>query len=269
MCPRECGKDRLRGELGTCKVGRHAAVSSAFAHLGEEDPIRGHSGSGTIFFARCNLLCRFCQNWETSHEGEGAVADAHSLAAVMLALQAQGCHNTNLVTPSHVVPQLLEALAIAVRGGLSVPIVFNTGGYDSLDTLRLLDGVVDIYMPDLKTLDADRALRWFDAPDYPERASEALIEMQRQVGDLRCDAAGIATRGLLVRHLVMPGAAGDSEAVMRFLAQRVSRRCHVNVMEQYRPLGDARRDPELGKRPAAAEFAAARSAAKARGLALV
>ena len=248
VCARACGVDRLSGELGTCNCGRHALVSSAFPHLGEEDPLRGSRGSGTIFFSWCNLQCVFCQNHDISHDGEGLPVDADGLGRAMLSLQARGCHNVNLVTPSHVVPQALAGILEAARQGLELPIVYNTGGYDSLETLRLLDGVVDVYMPDLKSLDEAHCRRWFDAPDYPDVARAALQEMHRQVGDLVLDDAGIALRGMLVRHLVMPGCLEDSAEVLRWLASELSPRTYVNVMGQYRPEHRALAHPELARR---------------------
>ena len=201
LCPRECGVNRLEGEQGFCQTERRAMVSSAGPHFGEESPLVGSHGSGTIFFSSCNLLCSFCQNYDISHLREGAEVEPGTLAGAMLQLARGGCHNINFVTPSHVVPQILEALIPAVEGGLSVPLVYNTGGYDSVETLKLLDGVFDTYMPDFKFWDNEWAKRFCLADDYRERAMEALREMHRQVGDLEIDEAGVATRGLLVRHL--------------------------------------------------------------------
>jgi putative pyruvate formate lyase activating enzyme len=234
-----CGVDRLSGETGICRSGRRAFVSSYNAHFGEEAPLVGANGSGTIFFTHCNLLCLFCQNFEISHEGIGEDVSDEQLAGIMLALQRQGCHNINFVTPSHVVPQIMAALELAVPAGLKVPLVYNSGGYDRIETLRLLDGVIDIYMPDFKFWDADVARDACNAPDYPETARQALLEMHRQVGDLELDDRGIARRGLLVRHLVMPGGLAGTREVMRFIAQKVSPRTYVNVMSQYRPCGRA------------------------------
>jgi putative pyruvate formate lyase activating enzyme len=239
LCPRMCRVDRLSGETGACRTGRRALVSSFNAHFGEEAPLVGANGSGTIFFTHCNLLCLFCQNFEISHEGIGEDVSDEQLAGIMLALQRQGCHNINFVTPSHVVPQILAALELAVPAGLKVPLVYNSGGYDRIETLGLLDGVIDIYMPDFKFWDADVARSACNAPDYPETARQALLEMHRQVGDLELDDRGIARRGLLVRHLVMPGGLAGTREVMRFIAQNISPRTYVNVMSQYRPCGRA------------------------------
>jgi putative pyruvate formate lyase activating enzyme len=214
-------------------------VSSFNAHFGEEAPLVGANGSGTIFFTFCNLLCLFCQNFEISHEGIGEEVSDEQLAGIMLALQRQGCHNINFVTPSHVVPQILAALELAVPAGLNVPLVYNSGGYDSNETLRLLDGVIDIYMPDFKFWDPQVAQKACQASDYPEVARQALLEMHRQVGDLELDAHGTARRGLLVRHLVLPGGLAGTQPVMRFIAREISSRTYVNVMSQYRPCGRA------------------------------
>lgn len=243
VCPRDCDVDRTRDELGLCNVGRHARVSSYFAHFGEEDCLRGWNGSGTIFFSFCNLRCVFCQNWETSQEGIGDVVGPDALAAMMLELQTRGCHNINFVTPEHVVPQVLEALPIAIAGGLRLPIVYNTSAYDSLDSLALLDGIVDIYMPDFKYWTTRAAAKILKAKDYAEVARTAIREMHRQVGDLVCDRDGLARRGLLVRHLVMPDAADDTAEIMKWLCE-LSPATYVNVMDQYRPEGAVLRDPE-------------------------
>lgn len=268
LCPRECGADRLSGETGECRVGRYAIVSSAFPHFGEEDVLVGSRGSGTIFFSECNLRCVFCQNYEISHGGEGRELDEEGIAELMLALQRAGCHNINLVTPSHVVPQIVSALAIAASRGLHVPIVYNTSAYDKVETLRALEGIVDIYMPDFKYWNSDSAARLLTAPDYPDVARQAIKEMHRQVGDLELDQRGIAQRGLLVRHLVMPGATKESLEIIQFLAS-LSPRTHVNVMAQYRPLGDAWRYPEIARRPTWEEVELVRQAAAAKGLVLL
>jgi putative pyruvate formate lyase activating enzyme len=237
LCPRDCGADRLAEKEGTCKTGRYAKVSSAFPHRGEEDCLRGWRGSGTIFFASCNLRCIFCQNFDISQMSSGEKLRPEQLAAVMLELQAMQCHNINFVTPSHVVPQILEALVIAVDNGLRLPLVYNTSAYDSAEILRLLDGVVDIYMPDFKFWDENNALRYLKANDYPATAQAALREMYRQVGDLKMDENDIAKRGLLLRHLVMPGHLDETKAIMNFLAEEISPDTYVNVMPQYRPAG--------------------------------
>jgi putative pyruvate formate lyase activating enzyme len=245
LCPRMCRVDRHAGELGVCRTGRRAWVSSFNAHFGEEAPLVGANGSGTIFFTHCNLLCLFCQNFEISHEGIGEEVSDQQLAGIMLALQRQGCHNINFVTPSHVVPQILAALELAVPAGLKVPLVYNSSGYDRVETLRLLDGVIDIYMPDFKFWDPEVGRKACSAPDYPEAARNALLEMHRQVGDLELDERGIARQGLLVRHLVLPGGLAGTRQVMRFIAQEISPLTYVNVMSQYRRCGRADKVPGL------------------------
>ncbi len=263
VCPRQCSVDRLHamptgGQLSetqmeqrgaarripsyvpkgaACFTGRWARVSSAFAHFGEEDCLRGWNGSGTVFFAFCNLRCVFCQNWDVSQVGEGTELRADDLACVLLDLQRQGCHNINFVTPEHVVPQVLEAVLLAAEAGLQLPLVYNTSAYDSLQSLALLEGVIDIYMPDFKYASPLLAKRYLKAADYPAVARRAISEMHRQVGPLCFDRTGIACRGLLVRHLVMPGAREDSVEILRFLAQEVSQDTYVNLMDQYRPAG--------------------------------
>jgi putative pyruvate formate lyase activating enzyme len=269
VCPRDCDVDRTRDELGLCNVGRHARVSTHFAHFGEEDCLRGWNGSGTIFFSFCNLRCQFCQNWETSQEGEGNLVSPDQLAAMMLELQARGCHNINFVTPEHVVPQLLEALLRACAGGLRLPIVYNTSAYDSLDSLALLDGVVDIYMPDFKYWSPRSAAKILKAKDYPDVARAAIHEMHRQVGDLVCDGDGLARRGLLVRHLVMPDAEADTAEIMRWLYE-LSPATYVNVMDQYRPEGAVLRDrdrfPQLARPTTQREHRRALELAREAGL---
>lgn len=251
LCPRDCGVDRVSGLWAACKTGRHAVVSSAFPHHGEEDCLRGENGSGTIFFAHCNLRCVFCQNFDISQaiparEAEGMPAEA--LAALMLGLQESGCHNINLVTPEHVVPQILEAMETAVERGLNIPVVYNTSAYDSHESLLLLDGIVDVYMPDFKVWSPARARRWLMAADYPEAARRAIREMHRQVGSLVFDSSGRATRGVLIRHLVMPGSLEDTKEILTWIARELGPGSYVNVMDQYRPAGkvlDRGRFPEL------------------------
>ena len=247
LCPRQCKANRLAGEKGVCKVLDVAIVSSAFAHFGEESVLVGRHGSGTIFFSECNLRCVFCQNFEVSHGGEGREVSDDVLARIMLRLQDEGCHNINLVTPSHVVPNILGALSIARRQGLRLPIVYNTSAYDSLDTLRLLDKVVDIYMPDFKFASKALSKRYLKAEDYPEVAFQAIKEMHRQVGDLKVSEDGIAQKGVLVRHLVMPSHLEDTREVLRLVAS-ISRHTYLNIMAQYRPLGYAYRYPEINRR---------------------
>jgi putative pyruvate formate lyase activating enzyme len=264
VCPRNCEVDRLAGEEGVCKTGRYAQVASYGPHLGEEDCLRGRRGSGTIFFSMCNLRCVFCQNYDISQERRGSPAPPEHIAAIMLELQERGCHNINFVTPEHVVPQVLEALLLAVEQGLNLPLVYNTSAYDSMESLRLLNGIVDIYMPDFKFWDPQLALRYLKAKDYPETARQAVIEMHRQVGPLKMDEDGVARRGVLVRHLVMPGFVEESEAILQFLALDVSPDTYVNIMGQYYPSGkvSANRYAELNWRPQSEEIDAVEDAAR-------
>jgi putative pyruvate formate lyase activating enzyme len=267
-CPRQCHADRRRDESpgSYCRGGRLAIVTSAFAHHGEEECLRGWNGSGTIFFSRCSLRCLFCQNFDISWEGRGRAVTAEQLAGLMLQLQEQRCQNINLVTPSHVVPQILEALVLAAAGGLRLPLVYNTGGYDRPETLDWLDGIVDIYMPDLKFWSRQTAQELANAPDYPDVARAAIKEMHRQVGDLVLDKRGLARRGLLVRHLVMPGGLEETRQILRFLAQEVSPDTFVNVMPQYRPEGLARRHAAIARRLQGSEFQQALAIAREEGL---
>ncbi len=235
VCPRNCRINRLADETKICRIGRYARVASAFPHFGEEDPLRGWRGSGTIFFSGCNLRCVFCQNWDISQQPTGPELRPEELAAVMLRLQEVGCHNINWVTPEHVVPQILEALLIAVEEGLRLPIVYNTSAYDSMHSLRLLDGIVDIYMPDFKFWSRERARRYLKAPDYPEVARQVIKEMHRQVGVLKMNEQGLARRGVLLRHLVMPGMLEETRAILTWVARELSPDTYVNVMAQYRP----------------------------------
>lgn len=267
LCPRECGARRRRGQVGVCRTGERAVVSSYGPHFGEEPPLTGWRGSGTIFFGWCNLRCLYCQNYQISQEGEGRETTHLELAHMMLTLQRWGCHNINLVSPTHVVPQILSALAIAASQGLSVPLVYNTGGYDALPVLRLLEGIVDIYMPDMKYSDAEVGRRLSGIPDYPQRNREAVREMHRQVGDLVIED-GLAKRGLLVRHLVLPhGLAGTTE-VVRFLVEEISPRTYVNVMGQYRPCYRAWEAQELAGPLSTKEYLRARELAVRAGLRL-
>ncbi len=266
LCARRCGADRLHGRQGKCRTGRAAGVSSYGAHFGEEAPLVGSRGSGTIFFACCNLACIYCQNHEISHLGEGMPANREALARTMVALQSRGCHNVNLVSPTHVVPQILEALVVAAGMGLRIPLVYNTGGYDTVETLRLLEGVVDIYMPDMKYSDDGVGLVLSGVAGYAEANRAAVKEMQRQVGDLVLDERGLAMRGLLVRHLVLPEGLAGTEGVAAFLAREVSRDCYVNVMDQYRPAFRAWDHPALSRRISRAEYRCAVDAARATGL---
>jgi putative pyruvate formate lyase activating enzyme len=243
-CPQNCRVDRTRGELGVCRVGEWVQVASYGPHFGEEAPLVGRGGSGTIFFAGCNLACVFCQNYDISQPARADAeweAPCDRVAEMMLRLQAAGCENINLVSPSHVVPQILAALALATEAGLRLPLVYNSGGYDAAHTLRLLDGVVDIYMPDMKYSDETVGERLSGVGDYVERNRAAVREMHRQVGDLRLGEHGVATRGLLVRHLVLPDGLAGTVDVARFLADEISRDTYINVMDQYRPAHKATR----------------------------
>ncbi|HLK64974.1 MAG TPA: radical SAM protein [Bryobacteraceae bacterium] len=268
VCPRDCGVDRMANKTAACHTGRYAQVSSYFRHFGEEDCLRGWRGSGTIFFSMCNLRCVFCQNYDISQVTRGTEVTGQDLAAIMLELQSWGCHNINFVTPEHVVPQILEALPIAVDRGLRLPLVYNTSSYDSLDSLHLLDGIIDIYMPDFKFWDPALALRYVKARDYPETARRNIREMHRQVGPLQLDDMGLARRGVLVRHLVMPGDIAGTESIMRFLAEEVSHDTYVNVMDQYHPEGrvSGSQFVEIDRPVSNAEYQRALETARAAGL---
>ncbi|WP_448605591.1 radical SAM protein [Thermoflexus hugenholtzii] len=247
VCPRLCkGVNRLENAFGVCRVGRYARVASAFPHFGEEDVLRGWRGSGTIFFSWCNLRCVFCQNYEISQLGEGEELTPKELARLMIRLQEMGCHNINFVTPEHVVPQIVEALPYAIEMGLRVPLVYNTSAYDSLESLRVMEGLVDIYMPDFKLWTPERSRKYLLAANYPEVARRAIAEMHRQVGELRVDEDGLAVRGVLVRHLVMPGLLDETREIMRWLAG-LSRDTYVNLMDQYYPAWKAKTDPRYAE----------------------
>lgn len=235
LCPKKCKVNRYKDLLGICKTGKFAIVSSYHPHFGEESPLVGVSGSGTIFFTHCNLLCNFCQNFDISHLGVGEKVSDKQLAGMMIHLQNKGCHNINFVTPSHVIPQILSALSIAIDQGLNIPLVYNTGGYDSIESLKLLKDIVDIYMPDLKLLSAESARKCGIPLDYPDIVKNAILEMHRQVDDLKINNQGIALRGLLVRHLVLPKNLNNGEESMEFLAREVSKNTYVNIMSQYHP----------------------------------
>ena len=266
LCPRACEVNRLEGELGFCKTGRRAKVASYSAHFGEEAPLVGRHGSGTIFISSCNLLCSFCQNYEISHLREGVEVELEQMAALMIQLEERGCHNINFVTPSHVVPQLLEALIPAIEHGLHVPLVYNSSGYDKKETLALLEGVFDIYMPDLKFWDEAWSDRYCKAPDYRETAISAIKEMHRQVGDLIINDEGIALKGLLIRHLVMPNKIAGSDKILPFIANDISPNTYVNVMDQYRPCGEVHQDEYINRRLTSEEFRDAMDTAKKAGL---
>ncbi|HEX6304957.1 MAG TPA: radical SAM protein [Anaerolineales bacterium] len=266
VCAWECPVNRRAGQIGVCQTGMRAIVSSYGPHLGEEDPLRGWRGSGTIFFSRCNLRCQYCQNHDISQSDAGYEMEPEELARVMLDLQSRGCHNINVVSPSHVVPQIMAAVLVAAQAGLRLPLVYNTGGYDSVIMLKLLDGVVDIYMPDMKYADPDIARQHSKIRNYPSVNQAAVREMHRQVGDLQLDEKGLATRGLLVRHLVLPNDLAGTAEIVRFLAQEISPHTYLNLMDQYRPAYKAHHYPGLNRRVTRDEYHAALQAALQAGL---
>jgi putative pyruvate formate lyase activating enzyme len=266
LCPRRCGVDRLRGRTGVCRTADQPVVFSAQPHFGEESPLVGSFGSGTIFFSNCNLRCVFCQNWPIAHEGRGQRLDVVELAVLMLRVQEVGCHNINLVTPTHVMPLILQATRIAAQRGLRIPLCYNTGGYDALEAVRLLDGVVDIYLPDLKFMDADQAARYMGAPDYPETARAAIAEMHRQVGELVTDARGVALRGLMIRHLVMPNHVANTRAFVHWVADTLTTSTYVNVMSQYRVEHRAFDHPDIARAITTQEYLEAMAWAEEAGL---
>ena len=268
LCPRNCHVNRIEDESKVCKTGRHASVSSYFAHFGEEHCLRGSRGSGTIFFSFCNLRCVFCQNYEISWQGDGRAAKPDELAGMMLDLQGKGCHNINFVTPEHVVPQILEALLPAAEQGLRLPLVYNTSAYDSLDSLALMDGIVDIYMPDFKFWDSGQARRYAKAPDYPETAQRAIKEMHRQVGPLVSDEHGVALRGVLLRHLIMPDSVAGTPEILQWIARELGADTYVNLMAQYHPacrVSDGEY-PEINRCITQSEFRQALNSFRAAGL---
>ena len=267
VCPRKCSLDRTRGEKGFCRAGSFPEISSHGPHFGEERPLVGRHGSGTIFMTYCNLGCIFCQNYTISRLGEGAEISFDEFSRNMIELQRRGCHNINFVSPSHFVPHILKALPKAIEMGLSIPLVYNTGGYDSLDALKLVEGVFDIYMPDFKYVREDIAAKYSQAPDYPQAVKAALKEMHRQTGDLVMDNQGIALRGLLVRHLVLPGGLAGTREAMHYLATEISRNTYVNIMGQYYPCGDMiPPDSPLARRITRQEFREAVEIAREEGL---
>jgi putative pyruvate formate lyase activating enzyme len=269
VCPRNCNVNRLADDTAACKTGRFAQVSSYFPHTGEEDCLRGWRGSGTIFFSMCNLRCVFCQNFDISQQHKGTEVGPAQLASMMLELQDTGCHNINFVTPEHVVPQLLEALPLAVEAGLRLPLVYNTSAYDSLESLRWLNGVVDIYMPDFKFIDSGLSLRYLKAKDYGDAARQAITEMVRQVGSLKLDENGLAKRGVLVRHLMMPGLLSETRPILEFIAA-LGPGMYVNLMDQYYPAGkvSAQKYPEINRGVSRPEFTEACELAIQLGLRL-
>ncbi len=268
VCPRNCRVNRAADKFAVCKTGRYALVASYGPHHGEEDCLRGWRGSGTIFFAGCNLRCVFCQNFDISWQVRGVPTPPAALAGMMVELQEQGCHNINFVTPEHVVPEIVEALPLAIERGLRLPLVYNTSAYDSLESLRLMDGVVDIYMPDFKFWDREMARRYLKAPDYPEVARRNLKEMHRQVGVLTFDVNGLAKRGVLLRHLVMPGDIAGTREILRWVASELSPDTYVNVMSQYFPAGKVSRREygEINRRVLPCEYERALDATRCAGL---
>ncbi|MBN1102374.1 MAG: radical SAM protein [Deltaproteobacteria bacterium] len=267
LCPRQCGVNRLKGERGFCRSPGKAVVFAAHPHFGEEVPLVGHNGSGTIFFSNCNLRCVFCQNWPISHEGKGRPVEDDDLAGMMLHLQGMGCHNINLVTPTHVMPNILRATRVALKRGLHVPLVYNTSGYERVEIVKHLDGVVDIYMPDMKYMDPGMAEKYSaGASDYPEVAKRAIIEMNRQVGVLTLNESGIASRGLIIRHLVMPNRVAGTEAFVKWVAEILPRSTYVNIMAQYHVDYKAFEYPELARGITTDEFLEAMGWAEKAGL---
>ncbi len=267
LCPRNCEINRLAGENKTCRAADKLKVYSAFAHFGEERPLVGRYGSGTIFFSYCNLRCCFCQNWQINHRGDGTIMSHKNLARTMLALQNQGCHNINLVTPTHMVPHILRALRYAIQDGLHVPLVYNTGGYDSLETIQMLQGVIDIYMPDFKFQDGSVAHKYAEqAKNYPEKAASAIQEMHRQVGVLQKDNQGVALRGLILRHLVMPDNLAGTDRFVRWVSKTLSPDTYVNLMDQYRPEHLASSFKEISRKISLQEWSQAQTWAREAGL---
>lgn len=267
LCARYCHVNRrLTIKGAVCRTGERAVVHTFGPHHGEEEPLRGRNGSGTIFFSWCNLRCLYCQNWEISHAGTGDEVEPMELADMMLSLQTRGCHNVNFVSPSHVVAQIIAAVYLAAQGGLRLPLVYNTGGYDSLEALGLLDGIIDIYMPDMKYADAAIARKYSKVMNYPEVNQAGVKEMHRQVGDLVLDQQGIAQRGLLIRHLVLPEGLAGTETILAFIARELSTNTYVNLMDQYRPCYRAEEYPPLDRRLTTEEYRAALDLAEKYGL---
>jgi putative pyruvate formate lyase activating enzyme len=266
VCAQACHFDRRAGELGVCRTGERPTVCSYGPHHGEEDPLRGRRGSGTIFFGRCNLQCQYCQNADISQGDTGYEVEPEDLAKIMLELQERGCHNINFVTPSHVMPQIMAAVLIAAQAGLRLPLVYNTGGYDSVSMLEMLDGVFDIYMPDMKYADAEIGQRYSKVPDYPQVNQAAVKEMHRQVGDLQLGEGGIASRGLLVRHLILPDNLAGTDEIIRFLAEDISKDTYLNLMDQYRPAYKAAQYPKLNRPLSSEEYKTAVRMAHEAGL---
>jgi putative pyruvate formate lyase activating enzyme len=267
LCPRQCGVNRLKGEKGVCQATSRVKVASAHPHFGEERPLVGRRGSGTIFFSHCNLLCCFCQNWEINHRGDGSYMSDEMLGRLMVQMQELRCHNVNLVTPTHVVPNIVQGLRTAIRMGLRIPLVYNCGGYEPVEIIKLLDGIVDIYMPDFKYMDGEMAAKYSSgAGDYPERAAAAIEEMHRQVGELVVDENGIALRGLIIRHLVMPNNIAGTDKFVRWVAEKLTKSTYVNIMAQYRPEHKAFQYPEIARRLTWLEYQQALRWAREAGL---
>lgn len=267
LCPRQCGVNRLKGERGFCQAPAKCMVYSFHPHFGEEVPLVGQNGSGTIFFSNCNLRCIFCQNWPISLEGRGQEITDEELAEMMLKLQKIGCHNINLVTPTHVMPNIISATRIALKKGLHIPLVYNTSGYERLEMLKILDGIVDIYLPDLKYMDGEQAAKYSSgASDYPELTQKAIVEMHRQVGVLKSDKHGYAVRGLIIRHLVMPNRVAGTEKFVKWVAEHLPRNTYVNIMAQYRVEYKAYEYPEIARGITVEEFLEAMNWARHYGL---
>lgn len=266
LCPRNCGVNRLSGEIGHCGVGKNAWISSYGPHHGEENPLRGWGGSGTIFFSGCNLNCIYCQNADISQRISGREVSPEQLAEMMVELQAMGCHNINLVSPSHVVGQIVQAVVLAADQGLMIPIVYNSGGYDSLDTIKALEGMIDIYMPDMKYDSSQVSSKLSGVDDYPAVNRAAVREMHRQVGDLRMDQKGVAERGLLIRHLILPENLAGSAGILHFLAEQISNDTYLNLMDQYHPAYMANTCPKLMRKITSGELQEVVQIAKEVGL---
>lgn len=254
VCPRNCKVNRLKGEIGKCRSTEDVVISSVSPHYGEEPPLVGYGGSGTIFLTNCNLACIYCQNYDISHLKAGQKVELKELATAMILLQNRGCHNINLVTPTHFTPQIVKSLILAIEMGLTLPIVYNCGGYESVETLKLLDGIVDIYMPDVKYSSNDFGKKYSGVPDYFDVVKKALKEMYRQVGDLKMSDNGIAYRGLLIRHLVLPNDLAGSREVLSFIANEISKNSYLNIMDQYRPEYKAYKHKELNRRITMKEY---------------
>lgn len=266
ICPRKCGINRLKNEKGFCKTGLKPKVYSFTAHHGEEPPISGSRGSGTIFFSNCNMSCVYCQNYEFSQLGEGREVEFEELADFMIQLQNMGCHNINLVTPTHLMPQILKALGMAINKGLEIPLVYNTGGYELTEIIKLLEGIVDIYLIDMRYADNDMAIKYSCAPDYPRYNQEALKEMHRQVSVVKIDNEGIIERGLIIRHLVLPHNISGTDKIMRFIARELSKDTYISLMSQYTPYYKAARFKDISRRITYEEYADSQKAMQRYGL---